>query len=448
MMNRILPMCALALLWIGHASAVEQWPQFRGLRAGVAPDNPDLPDVWNETQNVVWKTGIPGQGWSSPVVWDVHVFITTAISSGNEPAPIAGISDPFADVATTKSDAVHRWVLYDVDAKTGSVRWQRDLLRGSPPIMRHIRNSYATETPVTDGQRVYVYLGSVGVLTAFDMNGSEVWRREIGAFESNQGWGMASSPVLHNGRLYIVNDNKVQSFVAAFDAKTGDQLWKVNRDEPESWSTPEVWEHASRTEIVTSGSRRVRSYATDGTLLWELGGMSDFGPISTPFVRDSLLYVSSGYPGSERRPVFAIRPGASGDISLKKGETRNAYVAWFQPVLGSYQTSGLVYGDCYYTLLDRGFLLCNDPKTGEPIYGRQRIAAGANFSSSPWAYNGKVFLLSEEGDTWVIQAGREFKILGKNALGEMAMATPAVSGSALFIRTQSKLYRIGKASAQ
>jgi hypothetical protein len=176
--------------------------------------------------------------------------------------------------------------------------------------------------------------------------------------------------------------------------------------------------------------------------------MSIFGPIPTPFVRDGLLYVSSGYPGSERRPVFAIRPGAVGNISLKPGENRNAYIAWFQPLLGSYQTSALAYGDCYYTLLDRGFLLCNDAKTGEPIYARQRIAAGANFAASPWAYNGKVFLLSEEGDTWVIQAGREFKILGKNSLGEMAMATPAVSASALFIRTQSKLYRIGKEAAK
>ena len=447
-MIRTILALALAFMLLSTAVAVEQWPQFRGLRAGVAPDDPALPEVWSETENVVWRIDMPGQGWSSPVVWNDHIFVTTAISSGREPAPIEGIADPSADAGRMKSDAVHRWVLYDIDAKSGAIRWQRELQAGVPSIMRHIRNSYATETPVTDGQRVYVYLGSVGVLAAFDVNGSEVWTRNIGAFESNQGWGMASSPVLHNGRLYIVNDNRVQSFIAAFDAKTGEQLWKVNRNEPESWSTPLVWEHASRTEIVTAGSRRVRSYALDGTLLWELAGMSDFGPIPTPFVRDGLAYISSGYPGSARRPVFAIRPGASGDISLKPGETSSAYIAWFQPLLGSYQTSGLAYGDCYYTLLDRGFLMCNDAKTGEPIYGRQRIAAGANFSASPWAYNRKVFLLSEEGDTWVIQAGREFKILGKNPLGEMAMATPAVSGSALYIRTQTKLYRIGKGSAK
>jgi outer membrane protein assembly factor BamB len=443
-MNRGLIALALILIALTHASGSEQWPQFRGPQAGVASDDPALPDTWSETKNVVWKIDIPGQGWSSPVVWDDHVFITTAISNGKEPVPIKGIADPSADNGRMKSESAHRWMLYDVDFKTGSIRWQRELQTGLPPIMRHIRNSYASETPVTDGQRVYVYFGSIGVLSAFDMNGSPVWTKQIGAFESNQGWGMAGSPVLYRDRLYIVNDNRVQSFIAAFDTKTGDQVWKVNRDEPESWSTPVVWEYAQRTEIVTAGSRRVRSYALDGTLLWELAGMSDFGPIPTPFVQNGLLYVSSGYPGSARRPVFAIRPGATGDISLKPGETHNAYIAWFQPLLGSYQTSGLVYGDYHYTLLDRGFLLSHDAKTGEQIYGRQRIAPGANFSASPWAYNGKVFLLSEDGDTYVIQAGREFQILGKNPLNEMAMASPAIARGSLFIRTQSKLYRIAK----
>jgi len=447
-MNRGIFTFAFLVILLGTVSGVEQWPQFRGPQAGVAADDPALPDSWTETRNVAWKIEIPGQGWSSPAVWDDHIFVTTAISSGKEPAPIEGIADPSADNGRMKSDAPHRWMLYDVDFKTGSIRWERELQKGPPPIMRHIRNSYASETPVTDGQHVYVYFASIGVLASFDLNGSPAWTRQIGAFESNQGWGMAGSPILHRGRLYIVNDNRVQSFIAAFDAKTGEQIWKVNRDEPESWSTPFVWEHAQRTEIVTAGSKKVRSYSLDGSLLWELAGMSDFGPIPTPFVQNDLLYVSSGYPGSARRPVFAIRPGASGDISPMAGETRDSFIAWLQPLLGSYQTSGLVYGGCYYTLLDRGFLLCNDPKTGEPIYGRQRIATGANFAASPWAYNGKIFLLSEEGDTYVIQAGREFKVLGKNPLGEMAMASPAIARGSVIIRTQSNLYRIAKASGK
>jgi outer membrane protein assembly factor BamB len=447
-MSRVVFAFLLLVVLIGTVSAVEQWSQFRGPQAGVATDDPSLPDFWTETRNVAWKIDVPGQGWSSPVVWDDHIFVTTAISSGKEPVPIEGIADPSADAGRMKSESSHRWILYDIDFKTGSIRWQRELQNGVPPIARHIRNSYASETPVTDGQRVYVYFASIGVLAAFDLNGSPAWTKQIGAFESNQGWGMAGSPILHRGRIYIVNDNKVQSFIAAFDAKTGEQVWKVNREEPESWSTPFVWETPQRAEIVTAGSRRVRSYALDGSLLWELAGMSDFGPIPTPFVQNGLLYVSSGYPGSARRPVFAIRPGASGDISLKEGQTSNSFIAWLQPLLGSYQTSGLVYGGCYYTLLDRGFLLCNDPRTGEPIYGRQRIASGANFAASPWAYNGKVFLLSEEGDTYVIQAGKAFKVLGKNPLGEMAMASPAIARGSVIIRTQSKLYRIAKAGGK
>lgn len=177
--------------------------------------------------------------------------------------------------------------------------------------------------------------------------------------------------------------------------------------------------------------------------------MSNFGPIPTPFVKHGLVYISSGYLGSARRPVFAIRPGASGDISLKPDETSSQHVAWFQPLLGSYQTSAIVYGNYYYTLLDRGFLLCHDARTGKQVYGRQRLSVDASgFAASPWAYNGKIFALSEDGDTFVVQAGPEFQLLGKNSLNEMAMATPAVARGSLIIRTQSKLYRIAKGAQQ
>jgi outer membrane protein assembly factor BamB len=432
------------VLALTTALAADEWPQFRGRQGGVAPDHPSLPDTWSVTENVAWTTAIPGHGWSSPIVWDDHILLTSAISSGVEPMPIAGFADPTNDNGAMRSTADQRWMLYDVDAQTGAIRWQRELHRGVPSIARHIRNSYATETPVTDGQRVYVYLGSVGVLAAVDLKGGVAWKKEIGAHESPQGWGMATSPVLHRDRLFIVSDNKDGSFIAAFDVRSGNQIWKVNREELESWSTPVVWEHAARTEIVMPGAQKVRSYGLDGSALWEFSGLSDFGPIPTPIIQHGLLFVSSGYPGSPRRPVFAIKPGASGDISLKPGETTNRFVAWSQPLLASYQTSGLVYGDYYYTLLDRGFLVCHDARTGEQIYSRQRIDPGSSFAASPWAYNGRVFALSEEGDTYVLQAGRQFKVLGKNALNEMVMATPAVADGSLFIRTQSKLYRITK----
>jgi outer membrane protein assembly factor BamB len=230
----------------------------------------------------------------------------------------------------------------------------------------------------------------------------------------------------------------------ALDKTTGREIWRINRDETGNWSTPLVWENDVRTEIITTGTRKVRSYDVNGQLLWELQGMSEL-TIPSPFSKFGLVYISSGYPGGRLRPVYAVRPGGKGDISLKEGETSNEYIAWHQPFLGTYNTSALVYGNYYYTLLDRGFLLCHDARTGRQIYGRQRLAMDTSgFTASPWAYNGKIFLLSEDGDTFVVQAGPEFKIIGKNTLDQMPLATPAVLRGSLIMRTQSNLYQIAR----
>jgi outer membrane protein assembly factor BamB len=435
------------LLALTAAWATDQWPQFRGPQAGVAGDDPALPASWSETSNVVWKASVPGLGWSSPVVWGDQIFLTSAIASGETELPSKGLFDPADKHGSLKSSAAHRWTVYSVDFKSGKLRWERELRNGLPPIARQAKNSYASETPVTDGERVYVYFGSIGLVAALDMNGTPVWTKDVGAFESAQGWGMGASPVLYKDRLFIVNDNKVRSFVAAFEKNTGKELWRNTREEVEGWATPFIWKNESRVELVTSGVHKVRSYDLDGKLLWEMSGMStlSFGTIPTPFAAQGLLYLSAGYPGAALRPVYAIRPGAADDISLKSGETTNQHVAWFQPLLGSYQTSALVYGDYFYTLLDRGLMLCHEARTGKQIYGRQRLSTETSgFAASPWAYNGKIFALSEDGDTFVIQAGPGFKLLGKNSLNEMALATPAVSRGNLFIRTQTKLYRITK----
>ena len=425
----------------------QPWPQFRGPRAGVAANDSALPSSWSEEENVVWRADIPGRGWSSPVVWGDHIFVTSAISSDAELTPRAGFADPTFD-EVVRADTSHRWVVYDLDTTTGDVRWERELHSGPAPMARHVRNTYASETPATDGERVYVAFATIGLLAALEFDGSIVWTTDIGVFKIAQPWGMASSPVLHENRLYLVNDNAEQSFVAAYDTETGTEVWRTARDEVESWATPVVWQHAQRTEVVVSGQRKVRAYDLAGHVLWELGGMSLFGPIPTPFVSHGLLYISSGYPGSGQRPVFAVRPGASGDISLAAGETSNQYVAWSHPRLGSYQTSGLVYGDYHYTLLDRGILVCHDARTGEEVYSRQRLEVGSSFAASPWAYNGLIFALSEDGDTYVIRAGPKFELLRKNSLPEMAMATPAVAEGSLFIRTLSNLYRISEDTAR
>ena len=437
MHRRVVVTVGLTLLALTSLSA-EQWPQFRGSNGAVADDHATLPDTWSETENVVWKTDIPGLSWSSPIVWEDHVFVTTAISSGTEPEVPRGLADPNAN--GTRSSASHRWVVYDIDVDTGSIRWERELHSGRPPVARHVRNSYASETPVTDGEHVYVYFGNVGLIAALDMTGDVVWQAEVEARVDQFGWGHASSPALHDDRLFIVNDNDTRSFIAAFDKRTGDELWQEDRAEVQGWATPFVWENELRTEIVTNDRNAVRSYGLDGTLLWELAGASI--PVPTPFARHGLVYVSSGHPGHARRPVFAVRPGGAGDLSLEEGETSSEFIAWFQPRLGSYQTSALAYGDYYYTLLDRGLLWCHDARTGAEVYPRQRIRLGSQFAASPWAYNGKIFLLSEDGDTYVVRAGPEFELLGTNSLNEMAMATPAIAQGSVFIRTRSQLYRI------
>jgi outer membrane protein assembly factor BamB len=433
------------------AAPNEHWPQFRGSQGGLAVDDPALPESWSTTENVAWRVDVPGRGWSSPIVWGDHVFVTSAVNTKGADEPLKPVptytARSFGGAMTgadlAKSSDTYRWVGYDFDLATGRLRWERTVGTAVPGEPRHQKNSYASETPVTDGQRVYAYFGSAG-LFAFDFNGKLVWSKPMAPMKVRSDWASAASPVLHRDRLYLVNDNDTESYIAAYDTRTGAQVWRANRDEGSNWTTPFVWETPSRTEIVTAGTGKVRSYDLSGRLLWQLAGMSSIA-IPTPFAHDGLLFITSGWPGDQLRPVYAIRPGATGDISLKAGETSNAFIVWSNPTLGPYNPSPLVVGPHYYTLIDRGLLICNDAKTGREIYGRQRITTeSSSFTASPWAYNGKIFAMSEEGDTYVMQAGPEFKVLGKNSLNEMTLATPAIAKSGLVIRTASKLYRISK----
>jgi outer membrane protein assembly factor BamB len=380
----MLPLLAVAAL----AFASEKWPQFRGPGSTGVADDPALPDKWSATENVVWKTEIPGIGWSSPIVWGDNIFLTSVIKTGETETPKKGLY--FGGERPASKDE-HRWMVYAVDFKTGKILWEREVFKGMPPGPRHLKNSYASETPVTDGEHVYAYFGGAGVF-CLDRNGKLLWSQPLAPLPMRFGWGTAASPVLHGGRLYIVNDNEEKSFLTAFDARTGKPVWRVTRDEGSNWATPFVWEHADRTEVVTAGTRRVRSYDLDGKLLWEFGGMSSI-VIPTPFAKLGLLYVTSGYVGDQVRPVYAVRPGAVGDISLKSEETSSRFVAWHHPQAGPYNPSPIVYGDYYYTLLDRGFFTCHDARTGQEIYGKQRIdpAAGLNSVST--------VSLASDGDT-------------------------------------------------
>jgi outer membrane protein assembly factor BamB len=425
------------LLAAALAAGDANWPQFRGPGARGFAEDAGLPDVWDTMRNVVWRADVPGRGWSSPVVWGDRVFVTSVISEGKEEEAKKGLY--FGGERPKPPAAVHRWMVYCLDLATGKRLWEAEAHKGPPQSTRHIKNSFASETPVTDGERVYAYFGNLG-LFCYDRDGKKLWDRRWGPFKTRYGWGTAASPVLHRGRLYLVNDNEEDSFLVALDPLTGQDVWRVARDEKSNWATPYIWENEKRTEIVTPGTGKVRSYDLDGKLLWELKGMSTI-TIPTPFSAFGLLYVGSGYILDKLRPLYAIRPGASGDISLGPDQTSNEYIAWCQKTAGPYNPSFLVYGDYLYVLYDRGEFACYEAKTGKEVYPRRRIGPGATaFTASPWAYGGKVFCLSEDGDTFVIQAGPEYRLLGKNSVGETCLATPALAGGSLLLRTESKLY--------
>ena len=442
---------ALALtVTVPIAAQGQNWPQFRGLNGGVAKDHDTLPETWDTERNVVWEVNVPGRAWSSPIVWGNHIFVTSAVNTSGIETTIKPLRQyqsrsfdgPMTGDNLETPTAPLRWVLYDIDFDTGHIRWQRTLHTASPNA-KHEKNSYASETPITDGQRVYVYLGYVG-LFAYDLNGNEQWFVPIPARKMRQSWGSASSPVVYRDRVFIVNDNLEQSFVAAFDSASGDELWRISRNEDSNWSTPIIWNNELRTELITTGTAGVRSYDFDGNELWTLSGMSSIH-VATPLTKHGLLYINSGYTADSSRPVYAVRPGANGDITLSAGSTSNDYIVWSHPQLGSYNPSALVYGNFHYTLLDRGILICYDARTGREVYPRQRLARGGNlFTASPWAYNGKIFAISEEGDTYVVKAGDQFELLGINPLNEWTLATPAIANGSLIIRTVSKLFRISQ----
>jgi outer membrane protein assembly factor BamB len=427
--------------------------------------NGRLPDKWSKTDNVEWLAEIPGRGWSSPIVSGDRVFLTTATTEGKSKPPQMGteysneyvaelmkqgLSEKEVMARVTARDielpneVMLHYFLFCLDLQTGKVIWKREFHSGRPPGGRHRKNSFTSETPVTDGTLVYVYVANLG-LYAYDMRGSQVWHTPLEAYPIYLDFGTGASPVLWENRLLIVSDNEKQQFIAAFDTKTGKQIWRTKRDlivdrgggpQRSGWATPFVWRNGQRTEVVTVGPGTAVSYDADGRELWRMSGISAL-PIPSPFAYEGLLYINGGLG----KGLIAIRPGASGQLTLAEDGITSRYVAWSQPHGGTYLPTEVAYDGALYVLSEKGILSRFDTKTGALSY-KSRIEEGGAFTSSPWAYNGKVFCLSEEGKTFVIAAGEKFEVVQVNPLDEMAQATPAVVGDRLLLRTESRLYSI------
>jgi outer membrane protein assembly factor BamB len=361
--------------------------------------------------------------------------VTSAVGESELPTPRVG-GYPGGHVEQKEP---HRWMLYCLDFETGKILWEFQAHQGIPPQMRHPRNSFASETPVTDGERVYAYFANIGLFCC-DMDGKKLWEQRRPSYPMRDGWNTGTSPVLHGDRIFIQNDNDQESFLETFDKRTGQTLWRVPREEKSTWSTPYVWESGQRTELVTIGTNKIRSYAPeDGRVLWELRGTS--GLVSQiPISKHGLLYAGAGY---HYGPLYAIRPGAQGDITLEDDTTSNQWIAWSQKRGSSIHPGYLISDDRLFVCYDSGLLACFNAKTGAEIIPRTRLdTKGGRFYASPWAYHGHVFMLNENGDTWVIDDGPQYKLVRKNSLGDVAWATPAIARGSLFIRTFASLYRL------
>jgi len=420
------------------------WPQFRGPGSRGIADHPGLPDRWSETENVVWKQAIPGQGWSSPIAVGNRIFVTTVTQSEGEPV-IAKAGLYFGGEQRAAPPVTHQWRVLCLELSSGKVLWEQTLHEGVPPQPRHIKNSYASETPVTDSEFVYVAFGDIG-LFCLTLDGKLVWTKELPSPPTRLGWGPAASPVVEEDRLFYVSDNEEASFLLALDKRTGKEIFKISRDEKSNWSTPYIWKNSLRTELIVPGSNKVRSYDLDGKLLYEFGGCSSI-TIATPYAEGDMLYVSSGYVLDPKRPIFAVRPGASGDISLADKATSNEWIVWCQKQEAPYNPTTLAYKDTLFVLYDRAILATFDAKTGEKKLERERILKGKSFTASPWAANNRVYFLNEYGETFVYSAGEKCELLYSNRLTDeesLYMATPAIVGNRLLIRSSCSLYCIGQ----
>lgn len=460
-----------ALSVVGEKKAVGDpavvWPQFRGPNFNPVGTDTGLPERWSTTENVAWSVEVPGRGWSSPVVVGDRIFLTTVTTDGESKPPQTGTEYSNQYVAELMKQGLSEeeiekkvmerdfelpdqvylhYYLACFDLETGQEHWKQEYHAGKPPGGRHRKNSFASETPVTDGQKIYVYSTHLG-LFAYDLDGQLVWKKELPVYPIYMEFGTGSSPALVGEQLIIVDDNQEKSTISSYSTKDGSLNWQTARMVPESvpqkmfrssWATPYIWKNDERTEIVTMGPGAAISYDLQGQELWRLEGMTP-APSSSSFAYQGVLYLNGG----RGRPFVAVLPGAKGDITLAEGETESAHVRWIRARAGTYIPTPVAYKNALYVVQDNGIALGLDLESGR-INFKERIgsAGKADFTASPWAYNGKIFCASEQGHVYVYEASDEFDLVRVNHLDEMIMASPAIVGDRLLLRTATRLYCI------
>ncbi len=431
---------ALILLLAAAASA-QNWPSFRGPNAAGVADERPLPTKWQST-SAQWKTPIPGLAHSSPVVWGERVFITTAVSINSNPAFKADTDDNDPVPETGR----YSWRIYCLDRQTGRIQWERVAHEGVPRVKRHLKASQANSTPVTDGKYVVTMFASEG-LFCYDPEGRKLWQQDLGVLDPGLHddpavqWGYASSPIIWKNLVIVQCDGHAQSFLSAFDLKSGNRVWSTPRGELPSWSTPVIYRGKARDELITNAPKFIRAYdPLTGKELWRFANSDLIVQVPAPFIANDLIYLTGGWPGG--RPIKVLKPGGSGDISINNNQRSRPYVAWFSERGGPYVPTPIVYRDYLYVCGDRGVITCINAKTGEQLYQQRINNQSIGFSASPVAGDGKIYLASEDGDVYVLRAGAPYQLLSVNSMGEPLIATPALSGGMLIVRGQYNVFGI------
>ena len=440
-------LCGLAAVGAateGSAPATVHWPQFRGPAAAGIADGANLPDTWAATgSGILWTARIPGLAHSSPVVWGDQLFVTTAISS----LPNASFKPGLYGEGTASEDrTVHRWDVLSLDKRSGKVLWQQTAYEGVPREKRHIKATYANATPATDGRQVVAFFGSQG-LYAYDMAGKLKWKRDlgrldVGAYDApDYEWGAASSPILYKDLVIVQCDQQKDSFLIALRLKDGSVAWRTPREELPSWATPNVYTGRGQAELVTNAPKFIRGYdPLTGKELWRLGRSSNITAPTPVFDRDLIVVMSGRRPNA---PIFVVKAGARGDITLPEGATAGGPVLWTRERAGAYMPTPLIYRGHLSVVKNQGILTCYDLRTGEQKYEQRLPEVGSGFSASPVAADGKLYLPSEDGDVFVIRAGPQFEVVARNAMGQPLMASPAISEGVLFLRGERDLFAVG-----